>query len=493
MIRPAFVLPLLLSASLAASSTAPSARVRQDPAARLPLAFQENRGQVNPDVTFFAQRGQDAVFVTADSLTFSTPARNIRMRFPGSIAPGAARGEVRLPGDVNWLVGSDPSTWHAHVPLFARVRMPDLYPGIDLVLHEGAAGGLEYDLVVHPGADPSCIRLAFEGVDGTALTPSGDLALLVPGASVLQQLPAIYQVDGSRMVPVEGRQRRLPSGEIAIDVGSHDPSRDLVVDPTIAISTYLGGSSFEAFAGIAVDAAGCRYVTGTTQSPEFPTTGSLGSPGPPGGFNTIGFVTKLTPSGDAIVYSTFFPAIRTEIHGIAVDSTGHAVVVGATGLADFPILHQIPGVPPPPGYYGNEGFVFRLDPSGSSFVYSTYIGGDGQVNSCDAVATDAAGDAYVTGNAAPDMPVRNPFQATFAGDYDGFVAKIPPEGGSLTYATYLGGAGDEVNEANVRIALGAGGVFHVAAITSSTDFPVIHAYQPVLGGEADVFVTTFAP
>jgi hypothetical protein len=262
-------------------------------------------------------------------------------------------------------------------------------------------------------------------------------------------------------------------------------------------STYLGGSGAGSGSGIAVDVSGDAYVTGFTSSTDFPVT--------PGAFQTkcggtcLGnaFVTKVSPKGSALIYSTYLGGSGVDDGnggGIVVDSAGNAYVTGGTGSNDFPVT---------PGAFqttcgGNncaypdfDAFVTKLNPSGSALVYSTHLGGSGDDYGW-GIGVDGVGNAYVTGRtSSSDFPTKNPFQSALGGGYDAFVSKLNSSGSALIYSTYLGGSGDE-DEFGAAIAVDGGSNAYVVGSSSSTDFPVTpRALQTHWGGHGDAFVTKF--
>ena len=174
-------------------------------------------------------------------------------------------GRDELPGKVHYFVGSDSTKWRTNVPTFGRVHYTNVYPGIDQVFY-GNQRQLEYDFVVQPGADPRRIVLQFQGAGAVDLDAAGELVLRTPGGAIRQHKPQIYQdIDGRRQTISGGYARRGPS-TVGFDLGAYDASRPLVIDPTLAYSTYLGGSGLDVARGIAVDILGDAYVTGFTNS-----------------------------------------------------------------------------------------------------------------------------------------------------------------------------------------------------------------------------------
>ena len=215
-------------------------------------------------------------------------------------------------GTVHYLVGSDSTRWHRNIATFARVGFRDVYPGVDIVYY-GNRHRLEHDFVLAPGADPSVIRLAFSGLPDASgpltprVDPDGDLLLDVPSGQVRLKRPVVYQeVDGGRR-PVDGRyvlhrsaSTARGSIEVGVQVARYDSTRPLVIDPVIDYSTYLGGGSDDGAMAIRVDGAGNAYVTGYTRSVDFPPGGGVQGPG-----GSDVFVTKLSGTGSAILYSTY--------------------------------------------------------------------------------------------------------------------------------------------------------------------------------------------
>jgi Ca2+-binding RTX toxin-like protein len=249
----------------------------------------------------------------------------------------------------------------------------------------------------------------------------------------------------------------------------------------LVYATYLGGGSYDWGNGIAVDTTGAAYVTGETNSTDFPTA----SPIQTDQVTTDAFVTKINPDGSALVYSTYLGGASSDDgRSIAVDATGAAYVTGETDSTDFPTTLPIQGA----NTEGDDVFVTKINPQGAALVYSTYLGGAGDDVGLD-IAVDASGEAYVTGyTGSADFPTASPIQGAHAGGYfDVFVTKINPDGSALVYSTYLGGADDDWGNG---IAVDPTGVAYVTGTTKSTDFPTASPIQGAkAGGSSDDFVT----
>ena len=256
----------------------------------------------------------------------------------------------------------------------------------------------------------------------------------------------------------------------------------------LVYSTYLGGSVDDVGMGIAVDRAGNAYVTGLTESTNFPTRNPL-QPTYGGGYNNA-FVAKINPSGSALVYSTYLGGSMDEVgFGIAVDSSGNAYVTGLSGSPDFPTKNPLQSTLD--GTY--DAFVAKIKPSGSALGYSTYLGGSG-TDVGYGIAVDSSGNAYVVGaTESTNFPTKNPLQATYGGSGDVFVAKIKPSGSALVYSTYLGGSEDDVG---MGIAVDSSGNAYVTGNTNSSNFPTTAgAFQTSLAGPeaTNAFLTALAP
>ena len=254
------------------------------------------------------------------------------------------------------------------------------------------------------------------------------------------------------------------------------------VGSALAYSTYLGGSGSEDGLGIAVDTTDRAYITGDTNSTNFPTT--VGAFRTTLAGTTDAFVTKLSPAGSALVYSTYLGGGNEDIgRGIAVDPAGSAYVTGPTHSTNFPTTAGALQT----SYAGNgDAFVTRLSAAGNSLGYSTYLGGGGE-DIGRGIAVDTAGSAYVTGQtASTNFPIAGGALPTaYAGGSDVFVTKLSAAGSALVYSTYLRGGGDDYG---YSIALDSAGGAYITGYTSSTDFPTRNPYQGTKAGGVDVFV-----
>jgi uncharacterized repeat protein (TIGR01451 family) len=451
---------------------------------RLPMHFEENAGN-----GAFSARGADyAMFVTAGEAVMvlqrgQEPPATVRLKLRGADGQARVRGEHPLAAKSHYLIGNDPSQWRTNVAQYAKVRIAEVYRGIDAVYY-GNGEELEYDFVVQPGADPRQIRLRFEGAERVEIDRTGDLVLHVRGGELRQRLPFVYQETGGRRTRVHALYRRWSAREFGFELAAYDPTIPLVIDPVLVYSTYLGGIADENGWGVAVDSAGNAYVAGTTQSSDFPTTAgafqtSLPSP-------IAAYVTKFDPAG-VPVYSTYLGGSgHTQAYALAVDSAGSAYVTGLTYDANFPIVNA-----PQSTHNGlHDAFVTKLNPAGSAIVYSTFIGG--QISDAGyGIGVDSAGNAYVTGETNSfDFPTVNAFQTSMSGPTEGFVAKLNPAGSAFVYLTFLGGSS---LDRGTDVEADPAGNAYVTGFTLSANFPTANAFQATYGGNEDAFVTKINP
>jgi hypothetical protein len=279
--------------------------------------------------------------------------------------------------------------------------------------------------------------------------------------------------------PASGIQRGNHGGQDAFVAKlSADGSR-------LLYSTYLGGGNDDRGAGIAVDASGSAYITGSTYSADFPVASAFQSRN---GGGQDAFIARLSADGNSLVFSTYLggtggiAAYPEAGQGIALDSQGSAYVTGVTSSANFPLLNAVQT-----SLLGStDAFVAKLSASGT-LVYSTYLGGSG-VDVGNAIAVDASGGAYVVGYSySTDLPVTaSALQASNAGDCDAFLAKLSAAGNSLAYLSYLGGSSSDTATA---VALDASENVYVAGWTLSTNFPLLNPYQSTNAGNYGAFVS----
>jgi hypothetical protein len=475
--------------------------------AEFPLSFEINRGQADPRTKFLAHASGYGISLNATGVamafgvapcikapeqfagtkqgTCNPENAVLRMEFAGASPTARPVGEHPSTRQSNYLIGNNPGKFLTHVKHFDRARFIQVYPGVD-VEYYGAHGQLEYDLLIAPGANPQRIAPHFEGVEKVALDAEGNLLLQFAQRQIVQHKPLAYQIQNETRVPVPARYVLKEGSRIGFQLGAYDRTKPLVIDPVLDYSTYLGGSSADTGASIAIDFQGRVYVTGITASVNFPTSGSSSILRG----NSDIFITRLNPSGNAIEYSTFIGGQGNEEGtGLAVDAGGNAYVTGTTTSVDFPAtagsFHTtLSGT--------SDAFVAKLRPDGSGFVYSTFLGG-ANADEGYGLAIDSNNNVCVTGLTDSDNFPTTPaaFQLNKNNDSAAFVSKLNASGSALLYSSYLGGSGTDWGSG---IATDDPGNIYITGVTTSNDFPVtLNALQTTLGGASNTFVAKFVP
>ncbi len=337
--------------------------------------------------------------------TTSHPASglNLRISFAGARQEAVLEPFNRLDTSINYFIGNDPGKWETNVPAWGGVRYVDLYPGIDLELGS-ENGALTQRLVAGAGADLEQVKLQVEGAEALTLETDRLLISTSLGDYSLPLLQVQSAEAASLPSPVlDGNQVLAPFG--AAQVAAADvQAQSSVVE--LVYATYLGGSTTglgypeEEGSAIAVDSSGAAYIHGITWSSDFPTTPGAFDPSFNGYHNDL-IVTKLNPSGSALVYSTYLGGTIDEYaFGLAVDTNGAAYVTGMTSSTDFP---STPGVFDPTMNGAVDPFVVKLNPSGTGLEYSTFLGGTNSNDYGRSIAVDAA-----AARMSREIPIMSP-------------------------------------------------------------------------------------
>ena len=498
---------------------------------------------------------------------------HLRMSLVAANRQARVEGLEQLEGTANYFMGRDPKGWHSAIPTFAKVKYQDVYPGVDLVYY-GNQRQLEYDFIVHPNADPRQIKLRFEGARKLEIDSTGALIIEIGHAKIRWKKPFAYQETENGRQEVTANFQLRNRKEVSFRLGTYDRSRTLVIDPVLVYATYLGGLKADFAVAITVDTNGNVYVIGDTSSLNFPTksayrttsagsndvfvtklsangssqvystylggsgdefgggitldaggnvylTGHTDSPNFPvrnaaynanAGFFDI-YLTKLGPFGSNLVYSTYLGGNGDDFgRAVAVDSGANVYVTGrtfskGTGSGPFPTTQG--------AYQGANGggnaisadaFVTKFNVAGT-VTYSTFLGGQSDEEG-QSIVVDSAGNAYVAGEVTSqfipfevpdsDFPTVNAFQSqfnrggtnVFGGTSDGFITKFNAAGSGLIFSTFFGGYEDDTI---TGIALDPASRICISGITGSTNLPTLNAAQPVNGGVSfpgpDAFVS----
>ncbi len=414
------------------------------------------------------------------------------MHLAGSSPVVQLSGESKLTAVSHYIRGNRPEQWQTGIPNYSKVRYHEIYSGTDLVFY-GNGGELEYDLVLKPGANPARIQLRFEGHQGLRITESGDLAITMSAGEIVQKRPRVYQDHAGIRTEVASSYRLHRDGSVRVDLAKWDRSHPLVIDPVLSYATYWGGNADDLGPELAVDSAGNVYLFGDTASINFPTTtGALRTSRIGGPYDN--YVTKFGPDGK-VIWSTLLGGSGDETAGgIAVDATGSVYLTGSTGSSDFPITsgaaQPVKGIG---GDLNEDGFVLKLNATGSAIVYSTFLGGNDDESPTD-IAVNSAGEAFVTGltfsTNFPTTPGTLKVRVN-ALAYEAFVTRIDAAGARFIYSTFVSGG---IGELPTAVAIDTQNNAFIAGTSFSPDFPVTPGvFQANRLGISDPFVLKLNP
>lgn len=530
----------------AAQSPALSAQQRARVHAQLdalPLAFEANQGQLDPQVKYMARGNGYKLLLTKSRAIINVAAsransevremmlhkrlgaartrallkkRNfaveksssvaLNMNFLGANHDAQLLAHGQQSGRVNYFSGNDPRNWHSNIPLFGQVEYRGLYRGVDLDFL-GEARQIEFNYIVHPGADPSQIALGLDGAKALAITSDGNLTITTPVGPVQLHKPVAYQQDHGLRRTVDVRFIADRDNRITFALGGYDRNQDLVIDPTVSYSTYFGGGSSDQAAGIAVDASGNSFIAGATDSTTIPGNSS----------GTVGFdvfVTEIGPTG-TLVFTDIIGGSQDDFPGgIAVDSQG-IYVAGTTDSSDFPVTASAVQKAFMGGTTSgnNDAFAVKLALNGSAITWATYVAGS-ESDSALGIAVDSGHNVYVAGetfstNLGGSIGGVNPLpNGAFLNlgsnnlNDDGYIVKINSSGSAYSLVSYLGGSSGDLA---TGVAVDGIGNIYVVGDTISTDLPfTIGAVQTQCGTDGtcnagsagpqdDVFVASIKP
>ncbi len=270
------------------------------------------------------------------------------------------------------------------------------------------------------------------------------------------------------------------------DIGNHDPSLPLVIDPPLELlyGSYLGGSNRDFGTALVLAADGSILLCGSTRSSDFPTQNPYQSSF--AGYSDA-FISKFSPDGSQLLYSTYLGGASSDYSdGIDVSSDGTIYIAGDTYSEDFPVLNPIQEV-----QGGGDAFISVLSSGGDELLFSTYLGGS-MTEHAGGITIDPSGLMFIVGDTdSPNFPLQDPFQATYTSPLDdAFITCISSEGDSLVYSTYMGGYG---TDQAFDVIVDDEGYCYVTGRTSSSNFPVMNAYQESFAGTMDAFAVKLSP
>ncbi len=493
----------------AAPAPAPGPGIAQARAAvaRLPLRFEANLGQWNPAVRYVGHADNYSVILTRGgaSLSFGGSQR-VDIALEGSNAAAGIVPEGRAPLTTNYFVGAR-KNWRSDAPNYSRIVYRGAYPGIDAAYY-GEGGRLEYDFEIAPNADPSVIRMKFQGAGRLTVTPGGDLVIGAYGREITQKRPVAFQRNSrGERTPVEAEYIALGDGTLGFRLGGYDRRLPLTIDPLLVYSSYWGGLGSDDIKAVKVDAAGRLYAVGSIANSDLTASDDayLAANAADTDINLVNggtndlfvMVLNARPSGAfALVYLSYLGGTGADTAtAVDLDSSGNLYIVGDTRSTDFPMVGSSVQSAPSSTTAKNV-FVAEFNPAipgTAALLYSTYLGGTlygttAADNTSHGIAVDKDGMIYVIGSTtADDFPVTaNAFQAVRWGPRDAFLCKIDPANSSLAYSTYLGG---EEPDEGWAIAVAPSGLVYFGISTASTQFPLAAgSYSIAMFGAKDIVV-----
>lgn len=321
-------------------------------------------------------------------------------------------------------------------PAYRGVRYVGLYPGVDLICR-AAGRGWKSDFLLAPGTPVASIRMRYRGVGPVSVGANGQLKVLTANGELEERIPRVYQtLPNGAWADRPGVYRISPDGTVGFAVGGLDPSLPTTIDPALEYSSYWGGNRNDAITSVAFGSDDSIFIAGWTESANM-TVAAAEQNSLRGATN--GFVAKFSPNGQSLQWATFFGGSGADrINSLAVDSSGRAVVAGSTTSSNFPLQLPVQSL-----IRGSmDGFVARFAASGATLDFSTYFGGSG-LDAVNAVVVDSTGIYLGGQTTSTDFPVLGALHSTALGGQDAFLVKLNPSGISTLYSTYLGGSGDD--------------------------------------------------
>ena len=464
------------------------------------LAFIENQGQWDGRARFAARRENQNVWLEEGALTLQTSAAGtdpderrvgvVRLVFEGARPSSNIVGENLVETRFHYFLGADEERWRSDVRAFGSVLYEGLYPGIDLRVRDGRDRRhlVEYDWILAPGADLTAIVVRVEGGEGLSIDSDGSLMIETALGPIRQAVPVTWseRSTGERL-SVDARYRVVDEGRFAFAVPVWDGEERLVIDPGVEWSTYLGGGAADSAYDVAMDDSGRVTSVGSTYSDDFPTTVGAFSESRSGSVYEDAYVSRFSPDGRTLLFSTYIGgALPDHAFAVCIDESGDVLVGGATSSDDFPTT-----VGPGSGS-SYDGFVFRLSSDGSTLVYSRRVGGSAQDRVFGLAVDRLSGAVDLVGETrSPDFPTTSgAFDTTHNGGEDAYVVRVSPDGGVVSYATFLGGTEDDFA---MDVCVDSG-VVTLVGRTESSDLPTSPgAFQRTADDSGRAFVARLKP
>lgn len=477
----------LLSGIISGVYAASEGNLSSELSPAIPLTFIPNEGQVHNSAQYLVKGVGNSIYFFNDSIQITSPGINnsiftITQTFVGSNKSTAIFGLDPFPGKANFFYGNNASGWKENISTYHSIRYQEIYPGIDLICKENK-GKLKREFLIKPYADPSQIKIQFDGQESLTKGTDGELIVKTKNGSLFESPFVCTQNVNGTTVSVQA-EYHITGSNVTIDLGKYDLSLPLVIDPDLTYSTYLGGSDNETTgADIVSDSSGNIYVMGTTFSSDLLSGSMNGYQNASGGESDI-FVVKLNPATNMVAYATYVGGSKEERHGgITVDSHGNAYITGTTD-GDYPETNTLCNIS---GLNSNV-FITKLNPTGSSLEFSCLYGGSNWESGKN-IALNKDGDLYVSGDTnSLDLPnTTYAVQSTYNGEIDGFVVGINANGTAILNATYIGGS---KQDSMTGICIDQNDSVYVSGETQSSDYNVTPgAFQTTMPSPNAGFIT----
>ena len=451
-------------------------------APHLPFSFVENRGQASPRVRYIGSGPEFKAWFKDSGVVLQHGRTVVKIEFETGVTAKnpTIRADHPIGARANYLHGNDSRRWQTDLPLFGGIRYSGIWPGVELA-YEADGDRMKAEYVVAPGAAVDRILLRFDG-EGRVLA-DGSLRVRGSSGDFVEEAPVLYQTIHGERSEVTGGFRRLADGMIGFRAFEYDHTQPLVIDPSILLAGYFGGSSEDDITAIGVDGLNNIAVAGWTSSIDLPATNGARKQS---GGGVDAFVASFLPNGGGLIYCTYLGGSGDDrAFGLAIDSVRNIYITGWTSSTNFPVAGAVQS-----HLNGTrDGFVTKLNAAGNALLYSTYLGGSG-VDVGYAISLDQANEAVIVGDSTSlNLPVTHGvFQPNSGGAQDAFVAKLSSSGSALVFLTYLGGNGIDHGSS---VFVGPSGGIVVGGYTWSNNFPtagLFQAYQSTSGGGQDGFI-----
>ena len=425
------------------------------------LIYYGNQQQLEYDFTLAPGADPETIALSFEGLQRRSASPALRINSEGDLLVAVGSGEVRLHKPVAYQPAKGSRAGSAGRDF---VEAHYVFKGNSTVGFEVASYDPSRALIIDPVLSYSTYLGGTADDAGYGIAVDGSGSIYVTGST------------GSIDFPTEAPEQTASGGSVDTFVAKVQAGGSALV-----YSTYLGGNAFDSGTGLSVDGSGDAYIVGYTSSINFPTTSGAAQTSYGGG-QSDAFLAKLSADGSALTYSTYLGGSDADYgRALAVDSSGDAFVTGDTQSADFPTASPLQAA-----LAGNsDAFVTELDPTGSSLVYSTYLGGGG-ADVGEGIALDSSGNAYVAGYTfSTDFPTAHPIQSAIAGGVDAFIAKLNSAGSAFGYSTYFGGSG---TDQALAIAVDSSGNAYITGNTTSANLPATAgALSTTYQGNGDAF------